>query len=373
MTKSNTQGHLAFAMAILMITWLSSNLGLHLFLIFNALLLLFYVTTNTKFYLGKEVFIFIISSVVLYSGFIRFPGEIADNTAYLGSVLYCFTGMFAARLLFRFDRNVIVLTLNIIFAFFFLVVFVQHFFYFSFGYYVDFHSVLTLFNYESRYTNNISFLSYFPRSTGLYQEPSNFSIILASLAALSLLYDYKKGFFRFCVLSIFTISVAGVIVSLGMLICYYFFRFSNVRKYFLVLFLVLLPFLLVPFIAFLESIELGYNAVGYRQRVFMLFESMSLTEWLVGFGLFFFEEPIAIYDISLNSSHIKDSGFFANTLFSNGIIGLSVFVLWLFLKLKDLLLISIFMLFFLFKVDMNMPAFWFVIYSVHFYKMNSCR
>ncbi|MBH0027524.1 hypothetical protein I6F53_11065 [Pseudoalteromonas sp. SWN29] len=367
MTKINANNNSSVACALLLLLWLLSNLGLHVYLLFVFYLFLLYISSDLKVYLGSEYKVLIITTLILITGWYRVPKESIHEIAYIGSFLYCLSGVFAIRAYFGFSSFIRERALFYLCVFFAVIIVLQQFIYIIFKNYIDLHSYITLFSYEARYQNNFHLLYPLIRPTAFFQEPSNFSIVLTTLAFLSKVESNNRLFKCFLFLSMCTLSFAAFFIAIVLLSYQYFSKIKQFKKYSIYLIIIITP-IIVPFLLNqLETLDFGYNAVGYRLQVFELLSKISSYEFLFGLGLFFIEHPISIYELTMNSSHFKDSGFIVNILISFGLFGVVGFFLWLYSCMKNKELIILILLTLFLKFDFNMPALWVVIFTISFY------
>lgn len=346
--------------------WTLSNLGAHIYILLNVFIVFAYFFSHVGSILKNNVIILLISFLYIIYGYYNVPKDIIDTTAYIASCLYGISGLLAASVYFSFDPFVRFKALKCIFYLFVLVIILQQAIFILSGYYLDFHNTITLFLYESRYSNNFTFLGPMIRPTLFFQEPSNAAIVIYGLGFLSYINGNKKLCLKYIYISFLTFSFAAFVMGAFIILHLFITRMRIMRKsYVLVLVLVLLslPFLVNLF----ESINFGYNAVGYRLRFLELLQNASLHEVFFGFGLYFILEPAIIHDIALNSSHFKDTGFLVNILLSSGILGFSLFLTWLSKHSRNVILFGLLVAIFMTKIELNMPTFWIVVYSLSFY------
>lgn len=366
--NSTSHGKIFFCFIFLLV-WTLSNLGAHIYILLNMLILFSYIFGHVRTILKTNVTILLFSFFYIIYGYLNVPKDIIDNTAYIASCLYGISGLLAVSVYFSFDSFVRFKALKYIFYLFVLVVFLQQTIFILSGYYLDLHNAITLFLYESRYNNNFTFLGPMIRPTLFFQEPSNAAIVIYGLSFLSYINGNKDLCLKYIYISFLTFSFAAFVMGVFIIFHLFITRMSIMRKsYVLILVLLLcsLPFLVNLF----ENINFGYNAVGYRLRFLELLQSANYHEVLFGFGLYFILEPAIIHGITLNSSHFKDTGFLVNILLSSGILGLSIFLTWLSKNSRNVIVFGLLVAIFMTKIEMNMPTFWIVVYSLSFYSVN---
>lgn len=367
MTNVDLNHNSAFPCALLLLLWLLSNLGLHLYLLFTSYLFILYMTPGLRAYLGSEYKVLAITTLILIVGWYRVPEGSISEVAYIGSFLYCLSGVFAIRAYFNFSSVNRGQALAYLWYLFAIIIILQQVVYILFKYYIDLHSYITLFSYDARYQNNFHLLSLLIRPTAFFQEPSNFAIILFTLAFLSRMESNDRLFKKFLLLCMCTLSFAAIFIAFILLAYNYFSKIKQFKKYSIYFILISIPFLIPLLLARIELLDFGYNAVGYRLQVFELLSRISNHELLFGLGLFFIETPVTVYDLTMNSSQFKDSGFIINILISFGVLGVGGFLLWLWSCMKNKELVVLVLLIFFLKFDFNMPALWVVVFSISFY------
>ncbi|WP_140246633.1 hypothetical protein [Vibrio parahaemolyticus] len=351
---------------MLIFSWILSNLGVHFYVVLNMIIALAYLSGYTKGVIGRETLIFLMSFLFIMFGLYKVPKDIFDQTAYIASILYCFSGIFAIRVYLSFSDKDRERALTYILYLFVLVMLLQQLTFIATGVYLDFHSLVTFFKYESRFGNNFTFLGPLIRPTLFFQEPSNCAIVIYVLSFLAYLNGNKKLCTRFLILSVFTFSFVAVFMAICLLAHLLISRIKYVKNVYYLLF-ILIPFVIPVLIGLFENINFGYNAIGYRLVIFKALTEATIFEKLFGFGLFFIQEPITLYGMKLNSSHFKDTGFLINILASSGAVGLTFLLGWL-KKISINNVIFVFVLAILMtKIDFNTPALWIVLYGLYFY------
>lgn len=367
MHNSTLQGKTLFCFIFLLV-WITSNLGVHIYILFNVLIVFSYIFNHASTIEKRNVFILFVLCLYITYGYYNVPKDIIDKTAYIASYLYGISGMFAASIYFSFSSLVRDKALKYIFYLFVFFIVLQQVIFVLSGYYLDLHKVITIFAYESRYSNNFIFLGPMIRPTIFFQEPSNAAIVIYGLGFLSYINGNKNLCLKYIYISFLTFSFAAFVMGCFIIFHLFITRMRIMRKSYVVVAVLLLlssPLLVTLF----ESINFGYNAVGYRLRFLELLQNANLYEVFFGFGLYFILEPVMVHDITLNSSHFKDTGFLVNVLLSSGVLGLFLFLTWLSKNSRDVILSGLLVAIFMTKIELNMPTFWIVVYSLSFYSM----
>jgi len=227
--------------------------------------------------------------------------------------------------------------------------------------YLDFHHILTMGKYLSRpFSNLIADLNLI-RPTITQIEPANAASAMVYLAGSSWLLGRSNMALFFLLIAIFTVSVAGVIVSLAMCALIIARDFMNLGLKSRVLFATLFAILLLLSIGYIERLNFGYNAVENRLKIFSIFLNSSLVDLLFGHGILIFDEPRQVNGVLVYDSFLRDPGALFSLLFSFGLLGFGMFIFSIlrYGPSSDLFARIIMFLPFCTKLDYMHPLFWF--------------
>ncbi|HAS3169426.1 hypothetical protein [Vibrio cholerae] len=179
------------------------------------------------------------------------------------------------------------------------------------------------------------------RATGLFSEPSFYSMVVTPLA-LFLLMSSKKDIVLIFISFLSTylsLSVAAILISSFVLIIFMLSRQSNIYLRVFVIVSLLLSFgFFYEFIELRVLNESDYDAIG--SRLLIVNEFFVRGWWLNTVGAGFFENenyPMGV--TGLAGAHTRDSSFFIYLFYSSGWIGSCIFfsIIFAFLKNRNII------------------------------------
>ncbi|MGI2808288.1 hypothetical protein ACRTC9_15255 [Vibrio vulnificus] len=360
---------------------LSERLLLVLLILFSALmnlgiLPLLVLAVLVVFFLCYSRFALSISSYFITTIFFLllsfsyvFLTETPSDKGYVATYIYTVLALIVCFILNSYARTERISAIHLVIRLNCYLLVIQFLFFLVTNKYLDLHYILTLFSYESRFESNSLSSFQIARNTGFFIEPSNAAAVITYLNVMYL-FEVGKPNRTFVVnqlFTIFTFSFASIAIS-TVIIGFSLLALSGELKskilkltiYILTIFVVILGALTIYW-----RLELAqdYDAMAYRMQVLQYFKNADINSILFGKGIHIFDIPSEFNGVVLNSSHIRDSGFLINIVFSIGIIGAFFLVLGLYLFGLGFVTTSIFLMVFMFKFDYMQPVFWMAIFT----------
>lgn len=323
--------------------------------------------------LNKKILAFIIASnffVFYFSIFHDFYFNFYIKVCLINLYILGLGVLVSSQALNRFDVLIIIKYFIIIHSALFLIQFVM---FQTTDYLIDFDSMIRTSPSEMLHlTKALDGSIVKLRATGLFSEPSFYSMTVVPFSAL-LLFIQKRvcyavfvGFFTsFLSLSISSIGIIMLIVA--------FYLLMNRTSLKLKAFIVVITIVLYPFISdFYDSrinVGVDYDAVGSRTLILDEFLLRGYILNIFGAG-FLWDETSSLGVTGLSGFHVRDSSFYAYLLFCSGLLGFTLFnisLYFLFRKRKELLIL--FLLVLLFKYHFVSGIF-LLIFSTYLYFSN---
>jgi hypothetical protein len=346
------------------------NLGFFPLSMFLMLLVAFLAINRFNLSIGSYVLFLAFFIALCYS--YLFISEYPLDRGYIATLLYSFLSLLFVSIFAYYSQKDRLIALKRVILLNCFVLALQFFIFFILKKYIDFHYLITLMSYESRFESNaLAFLN-IARSTGFSVEPSNAAAVLTYLNATYLIIKKKPD--RFFIFSqattIFTLSFASIGISALIIISTLYYVYGRKTrlsvKIFSLLIIVVTTALAVAVIYWRLESAVDYDALGYRMAILKYFTNADVTSFLFGQGLLIYDLPQTFNNVTLNSSHIRDSGFLINILFSLGLFGLVLFIVFLFLCSENRLIFFVMLAVCLFKFDYMQPVFWILLYSLFY-------
>lgn len=259
-------------------------------------------------------------------------------------------------------------------AFFFLFQFSMY--QFS-GHFIDFNEIVRE-EYAHTIYNSKSLESFILniRATGLYSEPSFYSMSVFPAALIISLYEKRVN--KTLLLSFFTcllsLSIAAIIIALvSLLVFYKELKRNKVVLGLITVFLIFsLPFMYEFIISRLFE-NADYDAIGSRLLIINEFSIRPAYQDFFGSG-YFWDENAPIGVTGLNGAQIRDSSFFLYTYFSGGVVGcLILFYIITFHSVKGWKVKYAFCCALLYKLGMFVAVFWFLVALMLLLKSNESK
>lgn len=345
------------------------NLSILWMVIFLLFLLIKIFSTSVKFSRIGLVVVSIFSIVA-----VLFPHVTKYNVVvyvYLIIAVYCIVAFVFVGLL---DKGALVKSLTIYSLIVLLGIFLQHFIYVVFGYYLDLHSLVTLDSYSSRYEGGIFRSIGLIRPTFVQVEPSNLAAVSIYLCSLAYLIGQVRMAIVLALSAVLTLSTAGIV--LGFIATFLIisdkvqYSISRIaKKIFMLAILLFFGCVIYGIYQILLDLDYGYNALGYRLKFFELIDQLSLIQIVFGIGPLVIDQPTNILGVELISSNIRDPGAIVSVGISFGLVGLFLIIMYLYQSTahKHSVLLSFLIAFLpLFsKLDYMHPIFWFYIFAIY--------
>lgn len=217
------------------------------------------------------------------------------------------------------------------------------------GYYIDFDSIVRQEAGNSLYlTKALDDHLIKLRATGVFSEPSFYSMAVLPFSALLLFIERRVSPYSFIGLATsgLSLSIASLLVLI-LLLMYYFIR-VGFPFYIKLLFFVFMFFTHDFFIDFYNSrvnIGVDYDAVNERVAIFEEFRVRGDLLNIFGSG-FLWDETKPVGVTGMSGHQVRDSSFYVYILYCSGVVGFLIFFssLYIYLKSNPELLIIIFIL-----------------------------
>ena len=219
--------------------------------------------------------------------------------------------------------------------------------------------------YESKALMD-SFIS--ARFTGLFTEPSYYSMVALPISAIFLILNKHKLLSVFGIISVgLSLSIAAIIIMALMIGIYI--VLSKGNKYLKVLCVVAAILLTPVFYGFYDArinAEADYDAIASRSHVFTEFQVRNAYLNMVGEGVFIDEaKPLGI--VGLTGAEIRDSSFYIYLLYSVGLFGFLTFFALMFYLFGFKSMVYLMPLL-LFKYHLLSTMFFMTLFLFYFYK-----
>ncbi|KAI2689530.1 hypothetical protein [Pseudomonas sp. TNT3] len=192
------------------------------------------------------------------------------------------------------------------------------------GYFIDFNNYLREVSSETLYeTKSLEDLFIHIRATGLFSEPSFYSMTVLPVALLSSLHQRKLtiatslGF----VTSIASLSIAAILVtSLALGLTLLFTKSKRALPALIIIGLLFAAPILykVYTLRIVDSVD--YDALTSRQMIFTEFKERGLLNNLIGSG-FFWDETLPVGKTMMKGYNTRDSSFYVYLYFTAGALG----------------------------------------------------
>lgn len=219
--------------------------------------------------------------------------------------------------------------------------------------------------YESKALAD-SFIS--ARFTGLFTEPSYYSMIVLPISSIFLILNKHKLLSVFGIISVgLSLSIAAILIMALMIGIYIFLSKGN--KILKVLCIVAAIFLTPIFYGFYDArinAEADYDAIASRSYVFTELQIRNTYLNMVGEGVFIDEsQPLGI--VGLTGAEIRDSSFYIYLLYSVGLFGFLTFFALMFYLFGFKSMVYLMPLL-LFKYHLLTTMFFMTLFLFYFYK-----
>lgn len=286
---------------------------------------------------------------------------------YVANFIYIINMLIFVFVLTTFQKHEIVKILDFIIKLLVFTLIFQHVIYIFFNVYVDFHKIITLGAYESRFYGGM-FSDYgLIRPTGFSIEPSNFSIMIIYLVFFDfyLSKNIRKANYQLLG-SCLTLSFAAIGIVAALILILNYRKLFSIKIKNLFVFFVLSIFSVMFLYVFYYRMTSGvdYDAIGSRMKLFSYLKEQPLQDLLLGNGVFFYSGEMNFNGFLLTEAEIKDTGLLVNLFFSLGIVGLSLFLFYI-LRFSDGWLVFLFsILLMIMKFDFGQPIFWFFVFFI---------
>ena len=202
------------------------------------------------------------------------------------------------------------------------------------------------------------------RATGLFSEPSFYAMNVLPVSMLNVVLLKRLNLFSAIGIatSLLCLSVASIVILILLFPVILLVTTGLWKKVTIVLILLIAGILISPhIISFIEQrlgAEADYDAIASRMIVFNEFRLRGLYYNLLGNG-FLWDERVRLGVTKMVGANVRDSGFYVYTLYTSGVLGLSLLLLlmWCTLK-KNLLLLYCIACILLFKLHVMTGTFW---------------
>ncbi|HIF9237334.1 TPA: hypothetical protein ACX6QH_003732 [Photobacterium damselae] len=246
----------------------------------------------------------------------------------------------------------------------------QHIVYIISKQYIDIHNFITFGKYISRYHS--AYLNSFGliRPTGVSIEPSNISAIINFYIVSYLIMGGEKNkLLYFSIIgNMLSFSFASILISILILIVVSISdRDLRKKKYFKYVFFAMISFLSVyalQLVYFRLTGNVDYDALAFRQQIINLIYNQKIEYHLFGHGVLMSENPFLIDNTIVYHSNIRDSGFWINLYFTGGIFIVILFLLYLYLSIKNIYFVIIVIISLCSKFDYMQPTFWLLMFII---------
>ena len=308
-------------------------------------------------------FVFLLAFPLLFTS----PNEIYFNY-YLKYMLYV---IYFSLLIFLFRGGKLKFILHgslNLFLFIHLTAFyIQVLVYLSFGEYVDFNNLVRDVGSDSLYlTKALEGYTLNIRGTGLFSEPSFYSMSILPIAYF-MLYQEKSLLVILAFISAFlSLSIAAIIIAILLILIYlYKSKGGYLFKMLTVISIIFSSGFLLDFFDARVSNSSDYDAVGSRVAIFDEFSVRG--DYLNSFGAGFFEEETKPFGVTnLYGAQTRDSSFLIYLFYVSGWVGTLYFIIVLALITK-LSNIMIFAPLLLFKFHFVFGGFWLLLFLMVIY------
>jgi hypothetical protein len=346
------------------------TLGLFLILIINfgqySYLLATTFIVSLLFFLKKHKSIILQKQLISISIFLLFFWysyfslyALLDFKIYFTVTLYVFTIILFWIFIDSIKVKYIHKSIKSILLLLLLIVLIQHIFYIVTKHYFDIHYIITLGGYFSRVDGALINSYGLTRVSGISIEPSNFSAMISYLTILYYLLKQKldKVIYLGFLASFLTFSYAGIVINTILFMLLYI-KNNKINVKLISLFLIILYVVSSILIDRLFS-NVEYDLITSRMYIFQVFNNSSWVQFLFGNGMLAFEFPITINDTIITNSNIRDTGIWINLLFSSGVVGIILLLLYIHANLKSKFELILIIILFNYKLDYLQPIFWF--------------
>ncbi|OKP08191.1 hypothetical protein [Xenorhabdus thuongxuanensis] len=254
------------------------------------------------------------------------------------------------------------------------IFFIQFIVVYSTSYYIDPLAIIT--GEHQRYGSRffIPIIGQIYRPTGFFEEPSTYAAFITCLIACNLLVNKKID--TLMLISIFSVilslSVAALIYGTFLLLFFLYKKNSNILK---IITSLILPFfiILITYFALLRLNSLDGTATEIRFNLINLIFSQDAFSLIFGNGMLGMMNEITINLKNdtlwkLNIASLNDNGLWLFIIIKMGLIGLILFIICIYKKLKTKTDILFFYVILLTKI--NLFSFMLIFYLLIIYLLN---
>lgn len=244
----------------------------------------------------------------------------------------------------------------------------QLFSYLLFGHYIKFNEAIRDSAAHSAYSSKELVGFFMPiRVTGFFSEPSFYAMsVLPGILYLALRNKTRSITFYSASTTVYlSLSVAAFIVmTLFLLTTLLASGGSKTRKIGTIIFVSVFTIAASGFIYERTFNSTTYNPIEYRMSILDEFKNRDGLYNIIGAGYFLDESGSTNGVTGLSAAGVRDSGVYASTLYSGGVIGLMLLMAWIMLlseTKKQFVLIAVVMLM---KYSILSSAFWMIVILV---------
>ncbi|MEY8213292.1 MAG: hypothetical protein RPR97_02285, partial [Colwellia sp.] len=208
---------------------------------------------------------------------------------------------------------------------FFLIQFIV---YMTTGYFIPFDSYIRDYSDVLHLSRALDGLAITIRGTGLFSEPSFYSMSILPFALAIMVIEKRIGLYALLGLgtALLSLSIASIIiVTLSLLIYSVFIGLSKFEKSVAIAAVILSsPFLYTVYDLRINQ-AIDYDAVSSRELIFDEIAIRGWNEALFGWG-FLWDGLYPQGHLLLNGAHVRDSSFYMYLVFCSGYVGLIIFL-----------------------------------------------